>query len=76
MDFDKGPLIDIHLLEPDIRLPVEDDGSGVLRGSVSITCRKSYTIQSLELLFEGFQYIIAGTSYILIIYFIYTHILY
>ena len=59
MDFDKGPLIDIHLLEPDIRLPA-DDGSGVLRGSVSITCRKSYTIQSLELLFEGFQYVIAG----------------
>lgn len=76
MDFDKGPLIDIHLLEPDIRLPVEDDGNGVLRGSVSITCRKSYTIQSLELLFEGFQYIIAGTSYILInLLYIYTHIM-
>ncbi|KAI7878435.1 hypothetical protein K492DRAFT_196845 [Lichtheimia hyalospora FSU 10163] len=58
MAFDKGPLIDIRLLEPDIRLPV-DDGNGVLRGSVNITCRKSYTIQSLELLFEGFQYIIA-----------------
>ncbi|CDH50639.1 predicted protein [Lichtheimia corymbifera JMRC:FSU:9682] len=58
MDFDKGPLIDIRLLEPDIRLPVDGGNGGVLRGSVSITCRKSYTIQSLELLFEGFQYII------------------
>lgn len=60
MDFDKGPLIDIRLLEPDIRLPADGGNGGVLRGSVSITCRKSYTIQSLELLFEGFQYIIAG----------------
>ncbi|KAI9321208.1 hypothetical protein BX666DRAFT_946589 [Dichotomocladium elegans] len=50
---DKGPSISIQLLEPMVYL-VGPDGNSVLRGSVAImSAHRSYTLASLELLFEG-----------------------